>query len=132
MDFEGFNTVPDVFEISDEMGVGSWSSDEEYVEEKETVQMAYCVGKVSKAAGNTVGRVLSVGIPYPPKSASKNSADCRRRISDSLFRFGPWEETAGEELQPAKRAPNRTIPKLVSPRKHSSFASICRQKHSIR
>ena len=65
MDFKGLNTVPEVIDIAsdDEMEVGSWSSDEEYVEDEETVQMAYCVEKALETTGTTGRKVLAVDIP---------------------------------------------------------------------
>ena len=77
MDIDGYNTVPEVIDISsdDEMEMGSWSSDEEYVEDEETIQMAFCVEKALETAGTTGGRVLAVDIPYKQNSTAHPQYD---------------------------------------------------------
>ena len=56
---------PDIILLSSdsEMETGGWSSDDEYQEDPEIQQMAFCVEKALENNGTTGGRVLSVEIP---------------------------------------------------------------------
>ena len=69
MDFQGLNAEPEIITISsdEEMDTNQWSSDEEYEEDEDIVQMAFCVEKALENAGTTGGQVMSVSIPCQPK-----------------------------------------------------------------
>ena len=67
-----------------EMETGGWTTDEDYYEEPEIQQMAFCVERALENAGTTGGRVLSVQIP-----TSQNQPGPSTSAMDDLGRFPP-------------------------------------------